>query len=144
MAVPESITGAYAAYLAGMENARRSGRSVDGLFGLGRNATAEQCQDAFVASLTSAVDNFAASRPEGQDVCDAVRFILAQAHEHRESRSAYWMLLASHALAIPLVELLSAEQAREIREYFEGEYPRRERLPVQKELLKALKDRAAG
>ena len=39
---------------------------------------------------------------------------------------------------------LSAEQAREIREYFEGEYPRRERLPVQKELLKALKDRAAG
>ena len=73
-----------------------------------------------------------------------MRFILAQAHEHRESRSAYWMLLASHALAIPLVELLSAEQAREIREYFEGEYPRRERLPVQKELLKALKDRAAG
>lgn len=144
MAVPESITGAYAAYLAGMEDALRSGRSIDGLFGLGRNVTAEQCQDAFVAALNAAVDGFIASEPEPQDVRDAVRFIMAQAHEHRKSQSAYWMLLASHALAIPLVGLLSAEDARSLREYFEGEYPRRERLPVQKELLKALKDRAAG
>ena len=34
--------------------------------------------------------------------------------------------------------------AGELRDTWGGESPRRERLPVQKELLKALKDRAAG
>lgn len=144
MAVPESIVGAYSAYLEGMDEARRGRRSIDGLLGLGRDAAAERCQDQFVSALRAAVEDFAASQPASADVCDSVRYILAQAHEHRKAQSAYWMLLASHAMALPLVELLTAAQSREVLDWFEGEYPRRERLPVQKQLLTALKARAKG
>ena len=141
MAVHESISGAYAVYLEGMEEARRSRRSVDGLLGLGGGAGSERCQDDFVAALKVAVETFAASEPSALDVCDTVSYMLSAAREHRSSDSAYWMLLASHAMAMPLIDMLTAQQARYLRESYEQDYPRRERFPVQKEVIKALKKR---
>ena len=75
------------------------------------------------------------------DVCDTVSYMLSAAREHRSSDSAYWMLLASHAMAMPLIDMLTAQQARSLRESYEQDYPRRERFPVQKEVIKALKKR---
>jgi len=61
---------------------------------------------------------------------------------HRDAGAAYWMLLASHVLALPLIELLSPPEARSLLEAYEAGYPRRDRLPAQKKVISALKKRA--
>ena len=141
MAVPENIVSAYAAYLQGMEEAAGDKKSLSGLFGIGRDVTRERCQEDFISALTAAVEDFAASEPDPQETAEAVKYIFAQAHEHKKSREAYWMLLASHVLALPLIELLPAQTARDLRSYFEAEYPKRERRPAQNQVISALKAR---
>ena len=140
MAVPSRIAGAYAAYLEAAAEVRKNRRVTDGLLGFG-NSSRDRCQDDFAAALSAAVDEFAASAPDVVDVADALRYMFAQAHEHRDNTEVYWMLMASHVFAMPLIKLLPAALARELREGFEAEYPRRERMPAQKNVIDALKAR---
>ena len=105
MAVPESIVKAYADYLGGMDDSKKARRAMDKLLGLSRDTDRERCQDAFMAALHAAVEDFTASEPGEDEAEEAARYILSQAHEHKKSGDAYWMLLASHAYAMPLVEL---------------------------------------
>ena len=72
----------------------------------------------------------------------AAEFMLTFALGHRDAGAAYWMLLASHVLALPLIELLSPPEARSLLEAYEAGYPRRDRLPAQKKVISALKKRA--
>lgn len=141
MAVPESIVKAYADYLGGMDDSKKARRAMDKLLGLSRDTDRERCQDAFMAALHAAVEDFTASEPGEDETEEAARYILSQAHEHKKSGDAYWMLLSSHAYALPLVERLPASRAAALRAWFEGEYPKRERMPVQKAVLDALKAR---
>ncbi len=142
MAVPAAISRAFTAYLEAMDEARKGRRRIDGLLGLGGGAGSERCQDDFVSQLNAAVADFAAEGPSSAEAAEALRFVLSQAHEHRKSKEAYWMLLASHTLALPLIDLLEPADARAVLEYYEAEYPKRERLPAQKTAIKRLAERA--
>ena len=138
MRVPESISAAYAAYLEGMGSAARSRRPVDGLLGLGRDSSTDRCQEEFVSALTAAVERVASGGEPGE-ARGAAEFMLTFALGHRDAGAAYWMLLASHVLALPLIELLSPPEARSLLEAYEAGYPRRDRLPAQKKVISALK-----
>lgn len=138
MRVPESISAAYAAYLEGMGAAARSRRPVDGLLGLGRDSSTDRCQEEFVSALTAAVERVASDGEPGE-ARGAAEFMLTFALGHRDAGAAYWMLLASHVLALPLIELLSPPEARSLLEAYEAGYPRRDRLPAQKKVISALK-----
>ncbi len=141
MPVPESVVGAYETYLAAMSEANKSRRRIDGLLGLGAGAGSERCQDDFVSQLKAAVDGFASSGPDTAAVSETLEYMFSQAREHREDQTAYWMLLASHVFALPLIDLLGPEAARGLRLRYEDAYPRRERFPAQKTVIAALKDR---
>ena len=101
MAVPAAISRAFTAYLEAMDEARKGRRRIDGLLGLGGGAGSERCQDDFVSQLNAAVADFAAEGPSSAEAAEALRFVLSQAHEHRKSKEAYWMLLASHTPGPP-------------------------------------------
>ena len=141
MAVPERIRGAYIEYLDSMAEAKKSRRPVDGLLGFSWSES-DRIQERFANELRSAVEDFAAGQPGSGEAAEALRFIYAQAHDFPDRDSGvYWMLLASHAFSLPLVELLNAQDARAMRELYEAEFPRRERFPAQKNVLTALKTR---
>ena len=53
--------------------------------------------------------------------------------------SVYWMLLAVHGLTQPLIARLRPEDAQAMYLWYQKAYPRRERLPVQNQVLEALK-----
>ena len=141
MAVPESIVGAYEQFIEEIIPAEKKRGYFDNLLGRNRGSDFERCQGSFVSNLTDAVEAFAASDPESGDVTDAVSYMFAQAHERKKTGAAYWMLLASHVLTLPLIELLPPAEAKRLREEFEAEYPKRERLPAQRTVISALKDR---
>ena len=141
MAVSEAIAQAYRDYLAAMDETRQNRRRIDGLLGLGGGAGLERCQDDFVLRLTEAVEEYAASAPDEASVAETLRYMFAQALERRKDREAYWMLLASHSIALPLLDLLGPGEAASLRGFYEETYPRRERLPAQKAVINVLKSR---
>ena len=141
--VCERIEAAYRVFLGGMEEYRRTRRAIDGLLGFGGSGV--RCQDDFVSELKSAVEEYTVSSPDSSDAYDTLLFMISRANEynkHNKKDEAYWMLLATHALALPLVELIKPADAGSLSELFEEIYPKRERFPVQKEMLKALKRHA--
>ena len=141
MAVPASVISAYAVYLDGMAESRRSLRPIQRFLAGTGDAGRERCQDDFVSAIHAAVDAFVSDGPEPSDAADTVRYILSRANENRQSGEAFWMLLASHVYALPLIDLLSPGDAGAILAEFEASYPKRERMPVQKTVIKALKAR---
>ena len=141
MAVPERIRGAYLEYLDSMAEAAKSRRPVDGLLGFSWSES-DRIQERFAMELRSAVEDYAAEQPGSGEAAEALRFIYSQAHSIADREgSVYWMLLASHTFSLPLVELLDAQDARAVREFYEAEFPRRERFPAQKNVIAALKKR---
>ena len=62
--------------------------------------------------------------------------------EHREPLSAYWMLLAAHGTVLDLIPMLSPADAAELMKEYGKLYRRWERLPVQKNVIKALQKAA--
>lgn len=141
MAVPERIKAAYLEYLGSMAEAQKSRRPVDGLLGFSWSES-DRIQERFASELRAAVEDFAAGQPGSGEAAEALRFIYAQAHTTAEREGGvYWMLLASHTFSLPLIELLNAQDAQAVREFYEAEFPRRERFPAQKNIIAALKKR---
>lgn len=141
MPIPERIKNAYIEYLGSMEEAAKSRRPVDGLLGFSWSE-ADRIQDKFASELCSAVEDYAAGQPGSPAAAEVLRFMYAQAHDFPDRDSGtYWMLLASHRFSLPLVDLLDAADAQAMREFYEAEFPKRERFPVQKNVLAALKKR---
>ena len=58
--------------------------------------------------------------------------------KHPEPKSAYWMLVAVQGLTRVLIPGLSKEDAAALAARYAEDYPRRERLPAQDELLTLL------
>ena len=56
--------------------------------------------------------------------------------------AVYWMLGAVHGKTMGLISRLTPESAGRLLARYEGAYPRREQLPVQKKVAAALKKRA--
>lgn len=129
------IVRAYDTYLYEMDAA--GSRRIDAFLGRG-GAARERCQDDFMRALRDAVDAFLASEPEQEDVSAALEYMLSTASEHKKSGAAYWMLLASQGMALPLIELLGPAGAAELRKKYDRLYPRRTRLPVQAAVADAL------
>lgn len=141
--VCERIEAAYRVFLDGMEEYRRTRRAIDGLLGFGGSGA--RCQDDFVSELRNAVGEYIENSPNTGDAYDTLLFMTSRANEyckHNKRDETYWMLLATHALALPLTELIEPADAAALSELFEDIYPKRERFPAQKKLLNALKRHA--
>ena len=62
--------------------------------------------------------------------------------EHPEPLSVFWMLNAVHGLTADLIPLLDPDDATLLRGQYDRDFPRRERLPVQKKVYEALKKKS--
>lgn len=78
---------------------------------------------------------------DAEEIAEAVAWILEYAANHRNGRS-YWMSYAVQKETLPLIPRLSADQAWDVRAAFTAAYPKREWLPVQKQIDEALRARA--
>ena len=144
MAVPDAIAWAFSDYLEAMASGVKDRRRLDVILGWGGAVDNERCQDDFVSALSAAVEDCAAAGPSSEEAAEALEFIFSRAHANRKSGQAYWMLLASHVFALPLVKCLSPDAAARLLAAYEAEFPRRERFPAQTTMIAALSERAAA
>ena len=134
----DNIVRIYDSYFTSL-NEQISEQSIsDGLMGMGRKEDSLPCHDKFYTSLSAELTAFTDSSPCDTEVESIVKYILEAPLLHTEPKSAYWMMLAAHSLTEGLIAALSDEAAERLAAWYGKAYPRHERLPAQKKLLKMM------
>ena len=119
-----------------VELARKPG---EGIFGIGKKPSDDPCHDRFTENLKVLLEDFRAAGPESGELRKVLRYIYWAPKEHPEPKTAYWLLIAVQSLTKELISLLNREDAAALAKEYTGIYKRWERLPIQKQILDALK-----
>lgn len=134
----EQLKGIYEQYIRALEKANREAKATDGLFGMGDDPRKDPCHMRFYEDVQQWVQDLAAGSGEQERSCEAVRFLLETPARYRE-HPAFWFMFAAQGLAKPLIPRLTKEQCAQLRIFYDDAYPKRERMPVQKDVYKLLK-----
>lgn len=137
--VMKQLTLLYEAYFEEVRAAEKRLKPADGLFGMGERLANAPCHDAFWKALRAFLEGMDVKEAPGQ-VGQALDFIYRAPFAYPDVHpSVYWMLLAVQGLTQPLIACLRPEDAQALYRWYQKAYPRRERLPVQNQVLEALK-----
>ena len=135
----EQLIGLYETYLQQVKAAESRLKPADGLFGMGEKLSNAPCHDAFVEALRAFLDQPDAKADPGQVYQMLATIYRAPFTYPGVHPSAYWMLVAVQGLTQPVIGALRPEDAQTLYLWYQKAYPRRERLPVQNQVLEALK-----
>ena len=117
-------------------------RPTDGLLGFGRSLKDDSCHDRFDKALEQAVSLLAKGGPSPDDAQQAIRMLLSL-DMRDQPEAVQWMLRAVERHCLVLVPFLSSDAADGLYREYAKRYRPWDRLPVQKQLLQALKGAAA-
>ena len=117
---------------------RKKASPADGLFGFGNDPKNHPCHELFYEDIGKWTEAFLQTGPDARDALAAARFLI-EAPKTCGSRESYWMMYAAQGWCRELVNRLDAYGCAELKALFDELYPKRDRMPVQQELYKALK-----
>lgn len=129
-------------YLDKVRELERNRKPAEGIFGLKGGPADDPCHEQYADELASLLEAFLAEGPDSGSTRRVLEELYAPPPKNDVPRSAYWMLIAVQGLCPELIEQLDTGDARELEERFSASYRRRERMPNQQKILKALKNRA--
>ena len=135
----EEIRQLYADYLEQVRQAELSRKPLEGYLGFGRRLGTESCHSEFAQALEALLREIDARAPSSGEVREMLEYIYRAPQEHRKPLAVYWMLIAVHGPTIELIERLNREDVQAIWTEYKMQYQRGDRLPVQKQVLVALK-----
>lgn len=138
MTMANDIFDIYARYIEKARKLELERKPGDGLFGVGKKPSDDSCHDEFAETLEKALDDLASSNPSADEVSCVLSFIYKAPSEHRELLSVYWMLNAVHGLTLGLIPRLTPDDAKDLKQRYNDDFPKWERLPVQKQVFSAL------
>ena len=136
----EQLKQCYETYLTEAEEVWDNRPDWAGMLGFGASTKDHPCHTVFFTSVEAWVENFVKSNPAPELAEEAVSYILEAAEPHK-NKFSYWALYADHGLARPIIPFVSPQYAARMRVWYNEHYPRRDRLPVHKDLFKLLKKR---
>lgn len=128
----------YEAYVEEAIAIRKHAGPLAGMLGLGGGPQNDPKHIFFYEDVQKWVANFLKRDPDTAAREEAVAFILRAPVEVGQADS-YGMMYAAHGLVRELIPGLSAECCAGLQEYYDAHYPKRERMPVQREVYKLLK-----
>ena len=124
----------YGAYIEKTVQLQKDRKLLQGVFGFGGRLGDDPCHAQFAEDVAAAVADVTA-----EEAAAVMEYVLKTPEQHKDNGLAYWMLLAVHGKVSTVADKLSTESASALLTWDEKQYPKRMRLPVQKELLKQLK-----
>lgn len=116
---------------------RKKAKPTDGLLGFGNDPRNNPCHQRFYEDVGQWTKEFLATQPDPEDSLEAARFLIA-APKTCGSEESYGMMYAALGWCRELVDRLDGEGCAELGALLEELYPKRDRMPVQLELLKTL------
>ena len=118
-------------------------RPGDGLFGFGNDPKRSPCHMDFYNEVGRVAARLAEEGCPPEEAAEAVELLLTMGEKFGR-RLTQPMMEAVQGHALPLIPLLTCEQARAMAGRYALRYPRRKRLPVQNQVFLALERRANG
>lgn len=122
---------------------RKKAGPLAGIFGLGNSPQNDPAHVFFYEDVQKWVRDFLKTDPGASDCFEAAKFILC-APAQMGQEDSYGMMYAAQGLARDLLPGLSAQHCAWLLEFYDDHYPKKERMPVQKELYKRLKQGTRG
>ena len=135
---------AYEMYREELEAAERKQKPTDGLLGFGRSLKDDACHERFDERVAQAVSDLCDQSPESKEAERAIRLLLLRERDADWQLSAQWMLRAAERHSLALIGFLERADAEALQKAYAARYKPWDRLPVQKQVLQALKARARG
>ncbi len=135
MSVTEEFRSILDAYQEDLDALAASLRPGDGVFGFGRVPGNDPCHERFDAKVAALAGRYA----DGGEEAELAGLLLRCDSELSLPVYAQGMLIAIQRHALPLIPCLGADEARELTRWYEKQYPFYRRAPIQKDILKALK-----
>ena len=129
----EKLRSLYTEYLDKVDRLLKESKPADGLLGMGKAPQHDACHDWFDQQVAEAVQG-----AQGQER-EVVAQLLFGEQEYAAPSCASWMLVAVQRHALPLIPALSGKEAAELMSAYGELYSFFSRLPMQKEILAALK-----
>ena len=129
---------AFADYREELKAAEQKLKPADGLFGFGHSLKDDACHVRADDRVRQAVEGLCAMQPPSDVAEKMVRKLLFRDDVASWPQAAQWMLRAMERHALPLIPFLSRETAKIISLEYAGRYKRWERMPVQKQVCRAL------
>lgn len=137
----QEIRERYARYEEEFLQLERNRRAGAGAFGLSGGPRDYPCHEQFAGDMERLLKEASNAYPEeAAEILDYVWFAPLAREERQDA--VYWMEIAVHGMTEGLAGRLSPSDAGRLLERYEAAYPRRDRLPVQKKVISALKKRA--
>ena len=112
----------------------------DGAFGICASTKDHPCHLEFYKNVERWVENFLKNAPARETAEQAIAYVL-QTSQAQKGKLSYWPMYAVHGLMRPLVDFISPRCAGEMRQWYDENLPRKDRMPVHKDLYKKLKKR---
>lgn len=136
------IRALYETYFDDTARAERDRKPGQGVLGLKGGPKDAPFHDQFIHDLEELLLAYGEEDHASGEIRQLLEYMFDVPREHRDSHLVYWMTMAVHGLPLPLVDGLTREDAEALYVRYAADYPRWERMPVQKKMLDALKKRA--
>lgn len=132
----------FAEYRRELEECEKKSRPTDGLFGFGHSIGDDPCHTRFDERVAQAVEAICAAEPSPEDAAAALVTLLARDDGATWPVSAQWMLRAAERHALPLIPFLDPGMRETLADAYAARYKPWDRLPAQKQVLKALRGKS--
>ena len=141
MADLQQLREIYQEYEEKLAQARKEAGLFSGAFNMGNDPRKDACNQIFYEKVNSWTQEFGAMNPSAREAAQAVDWLLFYPARNRNS-DTFWMTYAAIKHCESLLPLLDAGDAKKLYAEFLDWYPRQDRLPVQREMERALASRA--
>ena len=138
MAQLERLYQLYNAYEEKAKEVRRKASRYAGAFGLGDDPRKHECHEDFFDDVGRWVQDFLNENPSAGEITQAACWILKAADAHRDT-DVYWLMYAAQSHAGSLIPHMSREESLQLLQWYDGAYPKGERLPAQQEVYRILR-----
>ena len=138
MAYTQQLQSLLTAYRADIDALEKTRRPTDGFLGFGKKPGDDACHEKLDQQAAALAADLAAD-PGSMETADMLRLLFAAGADESWPNYAHWWLLALQRHFLPLIPRLSQEERKALAADYDRLCPRRQRLPLQKQMAKALK-----
>ena len=135
----ERFQGIIETYIEELDKAEKNRKPGSGLFGIGHGPGDYPCHEEMDRQVAELAEEIAEGDAAADEIAEIVKPVL-QAEESRPwPEAARWAVMATQRHVLPLIARMSAADRETMLAWYEKAYPKRRRMPLQKQILEELK-----
>ena len=134
----EEFSATMAEYEEAVTEVQKNRKMFDGVFGMGNHPGNAPCHDTLDRKI-QAMCTQAGETPDAGQIREMLEAVYAAPLAWKGPEYARLMLVAVQRHTLPLIPLLPERDRAELGAWYQEAWPRRKRMPVQEDVLKALK-----